>query len=120
MLDAFMKQLKRLLVVVVFTAAFAAGNAAAADSGFRERAAPHPALYSFVDVFRLTVAGPIAGTPAESAAEAPIRVAAPQAQAAAEPRFSIGGPRQPDKWLLLLAGLALAGWVAHRRLVHSL
>jgi len=110
-----MKLLKLLLVGI----ALAAGNAAAADSGFRERAAPHPALYSFVDVFRLTVAGPIAGTPAESAIEAPIRVAAPQAPAA-EPRFSIAGPRQPDKWLLLLAGLALAGWVAHRRLVHSL
>jgi hypothetical protein len=110
-----MKQLKLLLLGI----AFAAGSATAADSGFRERAAPHPSLYSFVDVFRLTVAGPIAGAPAESAAEAPIRVAAPQAPAA-EPRFSIAGPRQPDKWLLLLAGLALAGWVAHRRLVHSL
>jgi hypothetical protein len=114
-----MKLLKLLFVVVVFDAAFAAGNATAADSGFQERAAPHPALYSFVDVFRLTVAGPMAGTPPESATEAPIRVAAPKAPAA-EPRFSVSGPRQPDKWLLLVAGLALAGWVAHRRLVHSL
>ena len=58
--------------------------------------------------------------PAGSAAETPIRVAAPQPQAAAEPRFSVSAARQPDAWLLLLAGLALAGWVAHRRLVHSL
>ena len=80
----------------------------------------HPALYSFIDVYRLTVAGPVAG-PAllDTAFEAPIRVAVATA-ASAEPRFSIAALPQPDKWLLLLAGLALAGWVAHRRLAHSL
>src|SRR5262245_43710285 len=106
---------------LLFVAALAfAASAAAADSGsFQERAAPHPALYSFADVFRLTVSGPMAGLPAEGAAEAPIRVAAPQAQAAVETRFVVNGARQPDKWLLLVAGLAFAGWVAHRRLVHS-
>jgi hypothetical protein len=111
-----MKPLKLLFLGI----ALAAGSAAAADSSFQGRGAPHPALYSFVDVFRLTVNGPMAAAGTETASEAPIRVAAPQPQAAAEPRFSIGGPRQPDKWLLLLAGLALAGWIAHRRLVHSL
>jgi hypothetical protein len=110
-----MKLLKLLLLGI----ALVAGNAMA-DTAFLERGAPHPALYSFVDVFRLTVSGPMGALPAETAAEAPIRVAAPLAQAAAEPRFSIRSARQPDKWLLLLAGLALAGWVAHRRLVHSL
>jgi len=115
MLDAFMKLLKLLLLGI----ALVAGNAVA-DTAIPERGAPHPALYSFVDVFRLTVNGPMAATPAESAAEAPIRVAVPLAPAAAEPRFSINSARQPDKWMLLLAGLALAGWVAHRRLVHSL
>jgi hypothetical protein len=108
----------KLLFVACLTVA--AGAAAAADARFEERNAPHPALYSFVDVFRLTVSVPTLGIPAESAPEAPIRVAAPLAPAAAEPRFSISSVRQPDKWLLLLAGLALAGWVAHRRLVHSL
>ena len=108
----------KLLLLACLT--LAAGAVAAGDAAFEQRAAPHPALYSFVDVFRLTVSGPMAGIPAESAPEAPIRVAAPQAPAAAEPRFSISAVRQPDKWLLLLAGLALAGWVAHRRLVHSL
>lgn len=117
-----MKPPKLLLVACL---AVAAGTAAAADAVFQERAAPlpaaHPALYSFVDVFRLTVSGPMPGAPgADSAQEIPIRVAAPQAPAGAEPRFSISSVRQPDKWLLLLAGLALAGWVAHRRLVHSL
>ena len=112
-----MKLLKLLLLGI----ALAAGNVVAADSNLRQRAAPHPAMYSFVDVFRLTVGGPIAGTPGiDGPADAPIRVAAPQAQAAAEPRFSINPVRQPDKWLLVLAGLAIAGWVAHRRLVHSL
>ena len=111
-----MKSLK----LFVFGLALAAGNVVAADSNLQQRAAPHPAMYSFVDVFRLTVGGPVAGALVDSAPEAPIRVAAPQAAAAAEPRFSIGSPRQPDKWLLALAGLALAGWVAHRRLVHSL
>ena len=110
-----MKLLKLLLLGI----ALAAGNVMA-DGALPQRLAPHPALYSFVDVFRLTVSAPMGATPAEAAAEAPIRVAAPQAQAATEPRFSIAAARQPDKWLLLLAGLALAGWVAHRRLVHSL
>ena len=108
----------KLLLVACLT--LAAGAAAADGARFEERNAPHPALYSFVDVFRLTVSGPMAGIPAESVPEAPIRVAAPLTPTAAEPRFSISSVRQPNKWLLLLAGLALAGWVAHRRLVHSL
>jgi hypothetical protein len=112
-----MKPLTLLLLGIVL----AAGHAVAADSSLQQRAAPHPALYSFVDVFRLTMSGPIAGpTSAEPAGEAPIRVAAPQAQPGVELRFSVSSVRRPDKWLLLLAGLALAGWVAHRRLVHSL
>ena len=109
----------KLLKLLLLGTALVAGHAMA-DGALPQRAAPHPALYSFVDVFRLTVTGPMGAMAAETAAEMPIRVAAPQAQAAAEPRFSISAARQPDKWLLLLAGLALAGWVAHRRLVHSL
>jgi hypothetical protein len=109
------------LTLFLFGIALVAGNAAAADSSFQERAAPHPALYSFVDVFRLTLSGPMPGPiSAEQAGEAPIRVAAPQAQPGVETRFAVSSARGPDKWLLLLAGLALAGWVAHRRLVHSL
>jgi hypothetical protein len=80
----------------------------------------HPERYSFVDVYRLTVAGPMgAQAPAEGAPEVPVRVAAAQAQPA-EPRFLVSPVRQPEKWLLALAGLALAGWVAHRRLAHAL
>jgi hypothetical protein len=121
-----MKSLKPvLLVCLMFAAATLVSTVPAAEpSSFQSVAVnpppPHPALYSFVDVYRLTVAGAMAGFPAlENAADAPIRVAVTQSPGA-EPRFSIGAMPQPDKWLLLLAGLALAGWVAHRRLVHSL
>ena len=113
--------MKHLLIGFIF----AAGAAAAAEpssfhSAIVNSPPPPPALYSFVDVYRLTVAGAMAGLPlVENASDAPIRVAVAQGPGA-EPRFSIAAVPQPDKWLLLLAGLALAGWVAHRRLVHSL
>ena len=102
-----------------------AGSAVAAQpdtflSGASAPAPAHPALYSFSDVYRLTVGGPMAGVPPiDSAPDAPLRVAVTQAQPA-EPRFTITHVPQPDKWLLLLAGVALAGWVAHRRLVNAL
>lgn len=79
----------------------------------------HPALYSFVDVYRLTTTGPAWGFLGENP-EAAVRVAVTQPPLGAELRFFVSTVPQPDKWLLLLAGVALAGWVAHRRLVHSL
>jgi len=115
--------MKTLFIGLAFAvSAAAAGEPASLHSAIAAQPPAHPPLYSFVDVYRLTVAGPMAGPPPlETAPEAPIRVAAPQAQAQApEPRFSITVATQPDKWLLLLAGLALAGWVAHRRLAHAL
>jgi hypothetical protein len=117
-----MKPLKHLFIGFVFAAgALAAAEPSSFQSAAMSSPPPHPALYSFVDVYRLTVAGAMAGFPlVEGAPEAPIRVAVAQGQPSAEPRFSIAAVPQPDKWLLLLAGLALAGWVAHRRLVHSL
>jgi hypothetical protein len=107
-----------LLVVLGIVCNAACGSAVAAEAA---PAPQHPALYSFADVYRLTVSGPMAMPGLEPASQAPIRVAAPPAQlpSAAEPRFAIGAPRLTDKWLLLVAGLAFAGWVAHRRLVHS-
>jgi hypothetical protein len=116
-----MKPLKHLFIGFCCAAGAVAG---AQPSSFQSAAVsplpPHPALYSFVDVYRLTVAGAMAGLPlVENAIDARMRVAVAQA-AGAEPRFSVASVPQPDKWLLLLAGLALAGWVAHRRLVHSL
>jgi hypothetical protein len=116
-------------LVFAFAVAFplvASGLVAAEPASFHAAAAravsaappTHSARYSFVDVYRLTMAGAMAEEPLPGVApDAPLRVAmAP----AAEARFSIAPMRQPEKWLLVLAGLALAGWVAHRRLTQAL
>lgn len=81
-------------------------------------AAPtHPALYSFADVYRLTISGAaMGGFPAVAAADAPVRVAVTQAAPAPELQFSIDVLPQPQSGLLLLSGLLLAVWVARRRL----
>ena len=108
-------------LLLAFALLLAAGTAVAEPASFQaastSRAPAHPALYSFADVYRLTVAGALAGQP--FADGAPLRVATAPALGI-EPRFSITPPRQPGKWLLVVAGLALAGWVAHRRLAHGL
>lgn len=53
------------------------------------------------------------------AATALAATAALAAPAGAEP--GAGAPAgEPQRWLMLVAGLALAGWVAHRRLAHPL
>jgi len=115
-----MKLLKLLLLGLAIAMPVEAG-----EPTFKSLAAnpggTHPALYSFVDVYRLTVSGVSAGfPPVEGAADAPVRVAVAAPSAGAELRFLVSSVPQPDKWLLILAGVALAGWVAHRRLVHSL
>ena len=80
---------------------------------------PLPAQYSFNDLYRLTVGKPRAGLEAGAPqTEAPVRVALVQAVAAVEPRFTVRQFPTPGGWLLALAGLALAGWVAHRRLSY--
>ena len=114
--------MKPLLIAFVFAAGAAAPQPSSfhsAAEGLGGKPQTHPALYSFVDVYRLTVAGAIAGLPASDGAPDAVRVATAQAQPA-EPRFSVSPLPRPDKWLLILAGLALAGWVAHRRLAHTL
>jgi hypothetical protein len=97
-----MKFLGLLLACVVFSAS---------------AAEPLPAQYSFNDLYRLTVGQAPLGQ-AQSSAEAPIRVAMVAVAATAEPRFTVRQLPAPQRWLLLLAGLALAGWVAHRRLSY--
>jgi hypothetical protein len=108
----------KILLAIAF--AFAAGQVAG-NASFQESAPPalpaHPALYSFADIYRLTVGGE--QLPQASSAEGSIRVAAVQPAPAAELQFSIVRMPEPRGWMLLLAGLALAGWVARRRLGYS-
>lgn len=110
------------MIKTLFIGLALAGAAAAEPASFHAAtsgvSAAHPALYSFADLYRLAVASS-GGLPAlDTAAGAPIRVAAAQSQPA-DPRFSVSPVPQPDHWLLALAGVAFAGWVAHRRLARS-
>jgi hypothetical protein len=96
--------------------AAAAASAAAADS--------HPSLYSFSDIYRLTVTGEVMETftSTQALAEPRLRAASLQAEppgAAAEPRFIVSPLPAEQRWLLIIAGLAAAGWVAHRRLANG-
>jgi len=99
---------------------FAASTAGAADSfqaSLNAAVPAQPSLYSFADVYRLTVSGAaMGGFPLTTAGDSPIRVAVTQAAPAPELQFSIVGLQEPQRWLLLLSGLALATWVARRRL----
>ena len=81
-------------------------------------AATHPSLYSFADVYRLTAAGEPFGGFRFVEPETQIRAAAaPAANGAPEPRFSVSAPRDDARrWALALAGLFACVWVAHRRL----
>jgi len=86
-------------------------------------AAAQRGMYSFADVYQLTVSGAaLVDLPALALNDSPARlaVAAPAAAPAAAPEaaFSIAAVAEPRGWLLL-SGLALALWVARRRLGHS-
>lgn len=112
-----MTTLKLLLAVALLCGA----QAAAADDSFQgalqRGAAAHPSQYSFADVYRVTVAGPAAALfPAAPAADQPVRVATVQATT----QFFVAEAREPQLGALLLAGIALAFWVARRRLGYGL
>jgi hypothetical protein len=107
---------------ILFAIALAvAAGLAAADGSFQESAQPappaHPALYSFADIYRLTVGGEL--FPRVASTEASIRVAAVQEPQSPDLQFAVVRMPEPRGWMLLLAGLALAGWVARRRLGYS-
>jgi MYXO-CTERM domain-containing protein len=109
-----MKILHRLVFVCL-----AAGCATGAAAGNA-----YPALYSFNDLYRLTVEGaggePLAAS-LPSTEPHQLRVATIQSVAApAEVRFTVTPVPGPRPWMLLLAGLAAAAWVAHRRLTRPL
>ncbi len=101
----------RFLVIPLACAALASGAARAAEP------AAHPDLASFADMVRLSAGAPALAEPAGT--QAPLRVTFVQPRGA-EPRFAVRQVREPGGWLLLLSGLAAAGWVAHRRLVSPL
>ena len=110
-----MKILRRL----AFAFAIAGCSCAVADDA-------QPGLYSFADLYRLTVnASPEAlvfALPAAAQQIPPqVRVAAamPESFAVAEPRFTVTQASATRGWMLLLAGLAAASCVAHRRLTSA-
>ena len=121
-----MKALKLCLLAVLA----AASGGAFADRDFLSQrstlefppalqgAPAHAALYSFADVYRLTVGGAALAALPQASADYPVRVAVTEPQAAGYV-FSIAAVKQPESWLLLLSGIALAGWVARRRLNHA-
>ena len=122
-----MKSLAAFLALVSLAAPLrAAGGEALAlpQPALAAPASVPAALYSFADVYRLTVGGAPIGFPrAKPAAEAVpaqagIRVAVVEAAGADEAAFSVRQLPGASSWLLALAGLALAGWVAHRRLSY--
>jgi hypothetical protein len=113
-----MKILHRL-VIGCFAASLALACAASAAAD-----AAHPELYSFSDLYRLTVNGGVAeplGASLPASEPQQVRVATAQSVAApAEVKFTITPVAGPRPWMLLLAGLAAAAWVAHRRLTRPL
>jgi hypothetical protein len=116
-----MKSLAVFLAVVSLAAPLRAAESEAVALPQPVIAAPTSvpaALYSFADVYRLTTGRAPIGLPQPQRAETAIRVAAVEAAVADEPRFSVRQLPGASSWLLALAGLALAGWVAHRRLSY--
>ena len=101
----------RVLVLLLVCACAPAAARAAPD------AAPPPQFASFADMVRLSAGAALLAEPV--AAQAPLRVTLVQ-PLAPEPRFSVRPVSGAERWLLLLSGLAAAGWVAHRRLVSPL
>jgi|SRR6476646_10872265 len=108
---------KLLLAFSLLFAALAAEGQDTFQGALGRAVAANPSQYSFVDVYRLALAGPAAtGLAAVPPAETTVRVAASN-QAPAQ--FAVAEVREPRLWMLLLAGLAAAVWVARRRLGYA-
>lgn len=91
---------------------------AGADAALAE-GSPH----SFADLYRISVGTDyvVAGEQAQGIPVSFSVTAAPAAPAQHGTYvFSTGAIPRPAPWLLLLSGLALAGWVARRRLGYTL
>ncbi|HEY1291030.1 MAG TPA: hypothetical protein VGF58_22070 [Burkholderiales bacterium] len=120
-----MRLAKLIAGLSLASAAFAAAGQDTSFQGALGRAvAANPSQYSFVDVYRLALAGPgpagLAAAPTGAApaqaGESTVRVAA---SSAPTPQFAVADAREPRLWMLLLAGLAAAVWVARRRLGYA-
>ena len=105
-----MKMLHRLVIICL--AAGCATRAAAAESP--------AALYSFSELYRLTVNGAAPESMPLNDEPRPVRVTTEQAAPSTEFHFTITPVPGPGRWPLILAGLAAAAWVAHRRLTRPL
>ena len=111
-----MKPAKLLVALTLLLVAFAAAGQETFQGALGRAVAASPSQYSFVDIYRLALAGPpVAGVAAVPAAETTIRVASAPAPA----QFAVAEVREPKPWLLLLAGMAAAVWVARRRLGYT-
>src|SRR5262245_16271096 len=112
-----MRPAKLLLVLSLLLAAFAAEGQETFQGALGRAAAANPSQYSFADIYRLALAGPGAASVAAVApAETTVRVAAPTQ---APVQFAVAEAREPRLWMLLLAGVAAAVWVARRRLGYA-
>ena len=110
--------MKFATLLLTLAALFVAAPATAEDSfqsALQRGGAPHPSQYSFADLYRLALSGPAAGFSPAPAGEAPVRIAAGQPVA----QFAVSDLPQPQQGALLLAGIALAAWVARRRLGYG-
>jgi len=112
-----MKPAKLLLALSLLLAAFAAEGQETFQGTLGRAVAANPSQYSFADIYRLALSGPgAASLAAVPPAETTVRVAA-STQAPAQ--FAVGEVREPRLWMLLLAGLSAAVWVARRRLGYA-
>jgi hypothetical protein len=116
-----MKVLRSFLVPLALALASGAFAAPLLPFEAGAPAATHPSMYSFSDVYRLTVAGEPFGGFRFADSQAQLRVVSRAAalnplEAGPELRFSVSAPNDSGRWTLLLAGLFACAWVAHRRL----
>lgn len=111
-----MKYPTLLFAMAVFCVAGPAAGEESFQAALQRGTAAHPSLYSFSDLYRLAVSGPAPDLWVLQPSEAPVRTAAAPLSA----QFSVAETPQPQPALLLLSGMALAMWVARRRLGYAL
>ena len=104
-----------LLLLAIGCAAQAAAGAESFQGALQRAGEVHPSQYSFSDLYRLAVAGPSNALMLAAANESTVRIATAQPAA----QFSISEAPEPQLGALLLSGVALALWVARRRLGYA-